>query len=72
MFLGQRLDFPAIVGIGLIIAGVAVINIFPVDRALTLLNGSRQAGWSGPTMPPLPSRTDIFDRKTKKHMNGAS
>ena len=28
LVLGQRLDFPAILGMGLIIAGVAVINVF--------------------------------------------
>ena len=28
MFLGQRLDAPALAGIGLIIAGVVVINVF--------------------------------------------
>ena len=28
VFLGQRLDLPAVVGIGLIIAGVLVVNLF--------------------------------------------
>lgn len=28
VFLGQRLDLPAIIGIGLIIAGVLVVNLF--------------------------------------------
>lgn len=28
VFLGQRLDLPAVVGLGLIIAGVVVVNLF--------------------------------------------
>ena len=28
VFLGQRLDLPAVIGIGLIIAGVLVVNLF--------------------------------------------